>query len=323
MEFLETFKTIVRECDYSNTYKMAWAKSIVELSSKAEDCTDEIVSIRLSDIAQKMFKYYWNQTIFFNLLQAAPNQPPVIVSEVRSMITVYKKKQPDNNPVFFEVAENKLKKSFNIQYVQSLRNIVAAIKENVLHRFLNLRRETYNLYDIDLNENLISFKRENLLDLHKNSRDLCDLINYRWGLMLENYNSSPRISKKVRIMDDREIRRGSLTVFDRYLDLENPDHICFQCNLPIADRELSRDHVIPWSYLYSDDIWNLVYVQQFCNSSKSNAVPTDEEISKLKERNNSLLAAMKEANITKKAKDDLELAIENNYVDKFYIGCKG
>ena len=30
----ESFKKIIRECNYDNTYKTAWGKSIVELSSK-------------------------------------------------------------------------------------------------------------------------------------------------------------------------------------------------------------------------------------------------------------------------------------------------
>lgn len=324
MNFISTFKKIIRECDYSNTYKMAWAKAIVELSSCAKDQDGEYVTIDMFDIAEKMFKYYWNQTIFFDLLQSAPNQPPVIVSEVKDMIDSYKYYKKDVSPIFYERAENSLTTKYNCEYQSKIKNIIRAIKENVLHRFLNLEKETFDLYTINRSEGSITFKRDDLLTIYENQQDLFDLINYRWSLMLENYNSCPRIAKKVRIMDEREIRRKSaLTRFDKYLDVENREHICFICNQKIPDDELSRDHVIPWSYLYSDDLWNLVYVHKSCNSSKSNITPEQSVIDKLNQRNDKLSSLLHEAGKNDKNTQDLDLAIKKNYVDQFYIGCKG
>ena len=51
------------------------------------------------------------------------------------------------------------------------------------------------------------------------------------------------------------------------------------------DNELSIDHVIPWSYLFSDDIWNLVYMKKSENSSKSNKIPSEKTILNLEKRN--------------------------------------
>jgi len=83
---------------------------------------------------------------------------------------------------------------------------------------------------------------------------------------------------------------------------------------------LSIDHVIPWSYLYSDDIWNLVYTHISCNSSKNNIIPSEKEIERLKERNIRLLKAL--TNKSDKIVEELKLAIEKDYVNKFWIGCK-
>ena len=65
--FYNIFKRIIREYNYDNTYKMAWAKSLVEIAIERE-YDNEVVKIKLEDIAQKYIKYYWNQTIFFDLL---------------------------------------------------------------------------------------------------------------------------------------------------------------------------------------------------------------------------------------------------------------
>ena len=162
-----------------------------------------------------------------------------------------------------------------------------------------------------------------MLDLLKdNHEDLFDLIDYRWGLILETFNSSPRINKKVKIIDGQEIRRSSLRRFRKYLDAENPERKCFICGKHIEESELGIDHVIPWSYLYSDDLWNLVYVHNSCNSEKTNRIPSEEMIESLKQRNNRLLETLKTSGISDKNVDELDIAIEKDYVEKFWIGCK-
>ena len=107
------------------------------------------------------------------------------------------------------------------------------------------------------------------------------------------------------------------------LFIENEERICFICGNKICDEELSIDHVIPWSYLYSDDLWNLVYAHKNCNSSKSNIIPSENDIKKLKERNEKLMQLLKEKNKKGKHVEELSIAIEKDFVDKFWIGCKG
>lgn len=104
--------------------------------------------------------------------------------------------------------------------------------------------------------------------------------------------------------------------------MENPQHKCFICDKPIKDEDLSIDHVIPWSYLYSDDLWNLVYVDKSCNSSKSNHIPEEFEIRKLENRNKRLLQILLKNGFHDKTVHDLQMAIEKNYVEKFWIGCQ-
>ena len=70
--------------------------------------------------------------------------------------------------------------------------------------------------------------------------------------------------------------------------------------------------------MYSDDIWNLVITSRSHNSSKSNTVPTQEIINKLKQRNQLLLETITDS----KYKQQLEIAIRNDYVDKFYMAIK-
>ena len=322
--FYNRFTKIIRECNYDNTYKMAWAKSLVEICSYNKE-ESPLLTITLKDIAHKFLKYYWNQTIFFDLVQGSnPIKPPVILSLVKNLIENYfiaiSKKQPE---VFEKVEDRFQNLGLEKDYRKTIDNIVKILKNDVSWRFDSIPNCSGKLYEYQQKGDYLLIDIKNASILKENEQDLYDLINYRWSLILETFNSSPRINKKVRIIDDRNIKRSSLTKFKQFLDLENPKHICFICGKETSENELAIDHVIPWSYMYSDDLWNLVYVCQHCNSIKSNVIPTKNQIERLKERNERLLLSMKEKNISNKLSEELFLSIEKDYVNKFWTGCKG
>lgn len=321
--FYNIFKRIIRECNYDNTYKMAWAKALVELAIEGV-YENDIVEIKLEDIAKKYIKYYWNQTIFFDLIQGSNLlKTPVIIQNVKILIEQYYKYINARKPERFERIENILTKELLKEYITCVKKVTSALKADVSWRFIFIDgKNNSDIYEYVKEDSLIKIKRENLKILADNNQDLFDLINYRWGLILETFNSSPRINRKVKIIDEQEVKRNSLSKFKEYLDVENPDRHCFICGKSIDDKELSIDHVIPWSYLYSDDLWNLVYVHKSCNSSKSNVIPTKEDIERLKNRNNRLSKLLNEKSKNGKAIDELNLAIEKDYVNKFWIGCK-
>lgn len=317
------FKKIIRECNYDNTYKMAWAKALVELSGEVE-ITEESIVISLTQIAEKYLKYYWNQTIFFDLIQGSnPNKPPVVVSCVKKLIECFYSKIGNRKPIRYERLVGLINSlSLEKEHTKTIEEIVYAIMQDVSWRFLNIPGVEEKVYEYEKGDTELRIDASLLKLLHENAQDLYDLINYRWGMILETFNNSPRISKKVKIIDEQEIKRNSLTKYKRYLDLENNDHICFICGEPIPEKEVSIDHVIPWGYMYSDDIWNLVYVHKSCNSQKGIIIPGKNEIARLKERNDRLLSYMIKLNMHDKRYEELSMAKEHDYVEKFWVGCK-
>ena len=98
----------------------------------------------------------------------------------------------------------------------------------------------------------------------------------------------------------------------------NYQAIDFYTGQILDDNDISVDHVIPWSFMYSDDIWNLVLTSKSNNSQKSNSTPTQEIIDKLKQRNEKLLETITDPTY----KQELEVAISNHYLDKFYTALK-
>ncbi|MFC2110872.1 HNH endonuclease [Bacteroidota bacterium] len=310
-EYIKLYLKVIRNCSVDNTYKMAWGRALVEISCE----NSKNPKIELRNIASKVFKYYWNQTIYFDLIQGSNiSKPPEFISEVKKQIENYYRLKRTKQPVHFERVEDDLKLDFN--------RLVRILKQDVSWRFLKLKNEILPLYDYEKGNDYIILKHQKIL--YEYSDILFESINYRWTQILENFNSSPRIAKKIRILDLKEIKRNNLSKFRAYIDIENPNHVCFICNKFVTNETPSIDHVIPWSFLFSDDLWNLVYTHQTCNSQKANIIPTDSEIVKLEKRNIMLFKELDSSNDfnSKKPTKELKIAIEKDYVRKFWISCK-
>ncbi|WP_273008141.1 HNH endonuclease [Pseudoalteromonas lipolytica] len=308
--FLNQFLLVIQNSSVDNTYKMAWARAIVELSINRTD-----PRIYLEEIAKVMLRNYWNQTIFFDLVQGSnPSKPPEFINEVKHLINFFYEDKETHIPKRFERIES----SLPINY----KKLVSILKKDVSWRFLNLGKEKVDLYSYKRGADFILL--DNIQVLAQNSSLLFDVINFRWTQILEQFNTSPRVAKKVKSMDLGEsIRRKSLRPFRPYLDVTNSKRICFICHNPIHEDQLSIDHVIPWSFMYSDDLWNLVYAHKGCNSQKLNVIPAQSEIERLNSRNYELLEKLKQMELAnKKHTHELELAINQNYVEKFWISAK-
>ena len=75
--------------------------------------------------------------------------------------------------------------------------------------------------------------------------------------------------------------------------------------------------------MFSDDLWNLVYVETSLNSSKNNRLPDEDMIIKLEKRNKKLLRILKINGEKSKHVEELSISIDNNYVRHHWTGFKG
>jgi hypothetical protein len=92
------------------------------------------------------------------------------------------------------------------------------------------------------------------------------VANFYWAEFLENCNRlAPRIVQKV----SRDgASRKSLQKYLKIL-LADPQPRCFYCESPLGDRVAPTvDHVIPWSFLLEDDLWDLVPACAKCNAGQ-------------------------------------------------------
>lgn len=308
-KYLQDLSTVIRDCSMDNTYKMVWVRSIVETCVLEPDLEE----IHFDQLSRKIFGYYWNQSIFFDLEQG-PNlkKRPEIHQIVKEKVEEFRLVR-GYKPEYFSKVEDK------ISIPES--EISTVLTKDVSWRFQSVGGEDFDLYDLDRKKRTIWVRNPDLI--REYSDILFELINYRWTQKLEELNNSPKISLKVKGTDREKVRRKNTSKFKKYLDIENPSKTSFITGNPIDDGELSIDHVIPWSYLYSDDLWNLVYVEKSQNSSKNNRIPNEGSISELESRNLRLLHLLDGKGVQDKHTEELRLSIERDFVRKSWVGCKG
>ena len=309
-DYLKELTNIISNGSMENTYKMSWIRSIVEICEKQQKRT-----IHFDELSPLIFKYYWNQSIFFNLQQGPNlNKKPKIQQLVEEKIKEYRTKNETQNPITFIKVEDKVK--------IPVKQISTVLKQDVCKRFLILDKKVFNTYKYDLEKRTINILKPELINEY--SDILYQLINYRWTQKLEDTDGSPRISKKVRGVDrENTPKRKTLKPFHEFLDVENPSKRCFITGDTIPKDELSVDHVIPWSYMYSNDLWNLVYVHSSRNSSKNNRLPHEDMINRLETRNKKLLKLLRGNSVKSKHVVELGISIEKDYVKRYWTGFKG
>lgn len=304
---------IIENMKNDNTYKLAWARSILETVGRKSIYGDLIINF--DELSVLIIKYYWNQLYFFNLTQGRNKQKkPVIEQIVNEMIGDYQNYSGSNIPVWFEKCEPYFKAD-DKKYKRIINRVSNALSKDVCYRFKRIQDKDLPIYDLDIKKRIIVLKYQDAKVLQEDRFILAQLVNYKWAQLLEQFNMAPRIANKVKGLSDSKIRRNNLTKYKEILLAScNGNPKDFYTGLPLSNDDISVDHVIPWSYMYSDDIWNLVLTSKSNNSKKSNNIPSDEEIKRLNRRNEYLRQLI----ASQKYKNELEEAISNHYVDKFY-----
>lgn len=114
------------------------------------------------------------------------------------------------------------------------------------------------------------------------------IANFYWAEFLESCNRlAPRIVQKVA---RDAARRGSLAKCLKILTNETPPY-CFYCEVQFCGTAATVDHVIPWSFLLEEGLWDLVLASAKCNGAKSDLLPARDFLDKLIDRNKKLSIA--------------------------------
>ncbi len=114
-------------------------------------------------------------------------------------------------------------------------------------------------------------------------------VNYELTKYLEKINKYfPQVAKAVLIDIPREnLPKKEKAEYDKLYKSLN-SFTCFYCNKEFDIKEQARDHVIPFDYVLSENLYNSIPSCKICNSKKSNLLPCREILEEIILRNKNL-----------------------------------
>ena len=297
--YMKDVARIMIRGSFSNSYKFALLRSLADFGS-SPGRGGQILPI--DKLAYKFIEYYWPLSLLFQLRQETdPSKPPIVMKEIKQIADVL-----GLSP------ETKLE-TFQRQHPEQLENLLERIADrrdgafrDVIPRFHNVRggKIKARLFEFDPENYLkegITIKPKARSFLKDNHHTLDLLAIGGWVKFTEKYTSAPKLFEKIQGLKPNRL---GLSDYRKFF-LGHGKAKCFYCSNPLETTP-DVDHVIPWSYVAENKVWNLVLACKDCNGSggKSNRLPHGEFVKALIQRNNSILAIAPD-NLPPKIKTDL------------------
>ncbi|MCA1063886.1 HNH endonuclease domain-containing protein [Rossellomorea sp. AcN35-11] len=255
----------------SSTYKYALIKALIENLYQI----DEDFKVTYDQLAYTFTKVYWNLIVHHNLTIQNSGKTARVVSII--------KEEQSKHSIPPEMIFDKIPDSLQLKLVSKIK---ATMKINVFGALYGDTRGQF--YAFDHKTELLRFNPAVHAFILKYQRLITNLTNYHMAAMIEQLNVVPDINYLLGKVESIA-KRSSLRPFEKIL-LSHFEAHCFYCNKRLSGqkRETHVDHFIPWSFVQSDHIWNLVLACNKCNSSKSDKLPVKGYLEEIIKRNKQL-----------------------------------
>ncbi|WP_077325326.1 HNH endonuclease [Virgibacillus siamensis] len=256
----------------SSTYKYALIKSLIENLYQINDHYE----LMYDQLAHGFTKVYWNLVIHHGLEKQ--NRGP----KNARVVTLLKEFQLSNNiPAGFSF--DKINDFLQLKIISQVKGVM---KENVYGALYGDTKGEF--YAFDHKREYFRFQPSVHKFMMKYQRLLIHLTNYHMAKMVEDLNEVPGINYLLGKME-RIAKRSTLKPYEKIL-LNHFERRCFYCGKALSDKKKTThvDHFIPWSFVQSDQIWNLVLSCNTCNGSKNDKLPERKYLDNIIERNNDL-----------------------------------
>lgn len=189
-KYVEDFVRVINHINNNNTYKAAWALSIIDcIEGKEFEEFDDRVVIEEYFIVKHLLKYYWNLNVIFDIHQGG-------FLVIEKMIEELKDDVPKYQELSFKQVDHYLKQH-QITYERFISKIIQTVNQNVAYRFLNLYKEKVQLYKFDSEKKVVIFKKEDVIALKEDKGLIKNLLIYKWAKYLEHFNEEGKMIHKL------------------------------------------------------------------------------------------------------------------------------
>lgn len=252
----------------ASTYKPVFLKALLDVGDLAcGSNADSIIGrewltvrdgrlfVDLNFIAVRFAKYYWDMEYSFKLRQSQDHQDANITRFVKAIHDPNRKP-----PTTRDLAGNSMK-DFRATVIRR------SIKPEVL---VHLKTDMADLYRKE-DANTISLDQSIIEYMGRNKTSIKYGLNYVISRYLEKINRhTPNIASKVDHDPGRSYRPRIGA--DAVVSMRGwQGSCCFYCARRLDSHHV--DHVIPFNFVFSTDLYNCVLACQQCNCTKSDALP--------------------------------------------------
>jgi 5-methylcytosine-specific restriction endonuclease McrA len=276
-DFVYYFNAILTKGKKDNTYKFALARSLIDYCYKKDisDLKKKVVKneselIEFQTLSKDFLKYYWHQILKYKIKQNFNSEkPPLVVNIIKNIF------EKNYNPKdTFRDVEMHQKDSI----ILAENKIAKVCFREVIPKFHNIPNGNDKSNEIfyEQRKNSISVKPQAMLFFRENYVLLYKTVILEWSKFLEKINRGlPMLISKI---ETDEIRRSSPEI--PYKILRKHFNTCFYCknSLSTERKNVHVDHFIPWSYVFENEIWNLVLACEGCNNDKRDSLYPIERI---------------------------------------------
>lgn len=286
----------------STSYKYVFFKSLLENLYNVDDD----LSLSYDQIFYSFTTIYWNLVIHHNLEQSPNKNKP---ARAQTILKTYAKE----HGIPAEWQFDQLADSLQLKITNEVKR---DCKQNVIGAFYGDTSGVF--YEFDIKRAHFRFNPSVYQFMKKYQRILINLTNYHLVKYLEKVNeatSTISLLSKIEIIS----KRSSLESFYKVLT-QFEQNRCFYCNqdLSTSRRKTHVDHFIPWSFVQTDNLWNLVLACSDCNTKKSDKITPRPYLDSMLERNESLISVVGETRDfytyeDKKLVDLYDYSIMNGY----------
>lgn len=262
----------------SESYKIFWFKAILEESQGGER------RIEYRKLIERMIVDAWYMVSEFKLNLGPADTLEKIIKHIFEVSNLKSLDKAETIFAFLEKNDDKLLKTYmntltkNVPYrfqAPFMPEISSNIWSNLATTIGYTNSQAGLMYTIEYTRGLDSaiVLDEKWLDYINNNYGILmgwadfNLINY-----LQRRNPTvPGISSKLYPPQERKL--ATVTKYWKGIIERQPVYNIYT-DEPMCIQDLSIDHFVPWSYIASDELWDLTPTTKSVNSSKSNNLPS-------------------------------------------------
>ncbi len=263
-------------CKKRSTYKYGFIKAILDNLLNVH-VSDRGMELSYIELFAKFAENYWNLITKYHLKQMRKTSQSSI-SAIERIFNNVLLQYPLIKELEFESLSEIDRKKVTEQVCENCKkNVVGALYQDFSGK----------LYGFDLKDTGIWLHPAAYEFMLKYKPELEQLNYYSWARFLESINTNDANVGLLKKLELSAPQRNDLSVYRKILQKEFETNTCFYCGRKLQVTP-HVDHVIPWSFVKTDHLWNFVLACPSCNTKKKDKLPTRERLSHLIIRNEQL-----------------------------------